>query len=927
VILELLGKGGMGVVYKAYDPGLGRSIALKVLSTQGTSQALFERRLLREAQALARLSHPNVITVHDVGAVDAGVFVAMEFVEGSTLRQWLRDRQRSNREIVDAFVAAGEGLAAAHRAGLVHRDFKPDNVMVGSDGRVRVLDFGLARAAWNEAGEPAEEDESAAAAGQEEASSARSEPDSSSVRASAPTEGVDVVDPPGALGSGGAITSTSRWNDHFSHQLTHVGAVMGTPRFMAPEQHLGRAVDERADQFSFCVSLYGALYGTAPFAGRTTTEMRDAVLSGKVGDAPSDARVPGWQRQVLLRGLAVEPSKRYPSMSELLDALRRDPRAKRMRWVRFGVAALAVSAAAFGWRQQRRHQVRLCESAGSRLAGIWDDGVKDKVRGAFAATRAPYASETFRRIEGLLDRYANDWTAIRTDACEATQLRGEQSPQLMDLRMACLDRRAAEFAALSAVYQQADTSVVERAVQAANGLGDLKACSDASALLAAGKHEPTAPEQKKELSALRAELVRVKANVNAGRYARAVEEVAPLVERARRLGFEPATADALLLSARAKASAGKLEESLREASEAALEADAGGDDAMRVKAGTALVGWLSSMGRFDEAERTSVVAEAALRRTGQTGGRAEWLVATSTFLSRRGQLEESARRDREALEVARREDLSLEQIAEIQRHLATMEARLGHVPEAKALNEEADQMVIRALGPEHPLRIKFLGDRSFIVGAANDGLGMARYAEEAIALALRVAPDHGGLSVAYSNACSARASLHEYEVALPECEAGVEATIRLFGKDSINLTYAYANRGDALAGLERYQDAIASYQSAIDIHERTKTQDDSDYPYAVIMQAKAVLDSGKARTAVPMIERGLSILETALGSVSTIEQRRGTARFSLARALFQLGQRTPRVWQLATDALESYKRADDAEGSKLVEQWLADHPR
>src|SRR4051812_8285324 len=146
VVLDELGAGGMGVVYKAYDPELERPIALKLLHEEGRSGA-FRERLLREAQALARLSHPHVVAIHDVGTFGESVFIAMEFVEGKTLRQWLQAEPRSRRAILDIFLAAGEGLAAAHAAGLIHRDFKPDNVMVGDDGRVRVFDFGLARAA------------------------------------------------------------------------------------------------------------------------------------------------------------------------------------------------------------------------------------------------------------------------------------------------------------------------------------------------------------------------------------------------------------------------------------------------------------------------------------------------------------------------------------------------------------------------------------------------------------------------------------------------------------------------------------------------------------------------------------------------------------------------------------------------------------
>jgi serine/threonine protein kinase len=229
VIIDLLGSGGMGVVYTAYDPDLDRRVALKLLRPdRGPSWGETGRlRLLREAQAIARLSHPNVIAVYDAGSFGDQVFVAMEFIEGGTLRQWLEERPPW-REVLDRFLLAGRGLAAAHAAGLVHRDFKPDNVLLSRDGRVRVMDFGLARPI----GEPSRMEEWRAPAG-----------------------------------SGGNLASP----------LTQWGEALGTPGYMAPEQLRGEASDARSDQFSFCVSLYEALYGERPFLGDSPREIVDAV--------------------------------------------------------------------------------------------------------------------------------------------------------------------------------------------------------------------------------------------------------------------------------------------------------------------------------------------------------------------------------------------------------------------------------------------------------------------------------------------------------------------------------------------------------------------------------------------------------------------------------------------------------------------------
>jgi serine/threonine protein kinase len=291
VIEALIGHGAMGAVYAANDPDLDRKVAVKLLRAETLSETArlqMRARLLREAQAMARLSHPEVITVYDVGALGDQLFVAMEHVDGQTLRRWRCERHRTPAEILAVYERAGNGLAAAHEAGLVHRDFKPDNVLVARDGRVRVTDFGLARSLDH--------------------------PD-------APMLGAASVDGPSADG----LTTT----------LTRTGTLLGTPAYMAPEQLRGAAADARSDVFSFCVALYEALYGERPFAGTTVLVLQAAIEQGAVRRAPIMTRVPSWLRAVLLRGLRAAPERRFASMRALLDALRA---AHANWWRRRGVA-------------------------------------------------------------------------------------------------------------------------------------------------------------------------------------------------------------------------------------------------------------------------------------------------------------------------------------------------------------------------------------------------------------------------------------------------------------------------------------------------------------------------------------------------------------------------------------------------------------
>ncbi len=274
-----VGVGAMGVVYAAHDPQLDRRVALKLLkASAGDDDA--RARLLREARALAHMSHPNIVTVFEAGELEGRVYLAMEFVDGVTLDAWCAPEvgaQPSWRELLGVFVGAGRGLAAAHAAGIVHRDFKPGNVLVGADGAVKVLDFGLATA-------------------------------------------LDGV-------YGGDLLATedrgARAQEVVASALTRTGAIMGTPAYMSPEQHRGQAATEQSDQFSFCVALYEALYGRRPFICTSYAVLHDAVLAGRVRDPPRGARAPAWVRRAVLRGLALDPADRFPSMTALLVELDR----------------------------------------------------------------------------------------------------------------------------------------------------------------------------------------------------------------------------------------------------------------------------------------------------------------------------------------------------------------------------------------------------------------------------------------------------------------------------------------------------------------------------------------------------------------------------------------------------------------------------
>ena len=292
VVLDEVAQGGMGVVVLAHDPELGRNVALKMLRASGLRGDPEARaRLVREAQAMARLRHPNVVTVFDVGEHGGRVYLAMEYVGGGTLRAWAAAKRKAPEgwaEIVAAYAQAGRGLAAAHDQGLVHRDFKPDNVLVEGE-RIQVTDFGIVSVA-------------------------------------------------------GATSIDDESLPQSDARLTSAGVVMGTVPYMAPQQHEGRDADARSDQFSFCVALYEALYGVRPFGGTDRDAVRSAVLAGEVPPAPPDSGVPRWVDAAIRRGLSRDPSTRWPSMDALLRVLEAPEEVDvgRRARVAFGVTAGVV---------------------------------------------------------------------------------------------------------------------------------------------------------------------------------------------------------------------------------------------------------------------------------------------------------------------------------------------------------------------------------------------------------------------------------------------------------------------------------------------------------------------------------------------------------------------------------------------------------
>ncbi len=331
LILRKLGQGGMGVVYAAYDPELDRKVAIKLLRPHHGGSA-GQARMRREAQAMAQVSHSHIVQVYEVGQDEhlgtGGLFVAMEFVAGRSLSAW-QTQQRAGRQHLPAaelrallrlYVQAGHGLLAAHLAGLIHRDFKPDNVLVGDDGRVRVADFGLARSLGVAAGGAAGAATPVAPSGTVSGAAARAVVPSPAEERSHPAHPSLAATPSELAGSTSGLASALSKNA--GQRLTQVGAIMGTPGYMSPEQVRGQEATDRSDQFSFCAALHEALYGQLPFAGDTFDDFVLAVLADQRRlPTSSPHEVPVVVAQAIARGLSQDGSERFPSMAELLSQL------------------------------------------------------------------------------------------------------------------------------------------------------------------------------------------------------------------------------------------------------------------------------------------------------------------------------------------------------------------------------------------------------------------------------------------------------------------------------------------------------------------------------------------------------------------------------------------------------------------------------
>jgi tetratricopeptide (TPR) repeat protein len=809
IVQSQLGEGGMGIVYAAHDPELDRPVAIKLLH-RNTQLDSARERLLREARALAKLSHPNIVSVFDVGThQEQRAFLALELIDGESLTVWLA-KPRHWREILGVFALAGRGLAAAHAAGIVHRDFKPDNVLVASDGRVCVSDFGLARAV-------------------------------SQVPATTP----------------GPITGT------VEPSLTRTGTLLGTPSYMAPEQLAGKSADEKSDQFSFCVALWEAVHREHPFGKRSWDELVAAVSAGRIAPVPASTRVPARLRRVLRTGLAVDPAHRYPSMGALLAALRRVAQ-RRSRWIVGGMVAGAIVAATITVLATRNGEASPCPDPGPNLAGVWNEAHRERVHRAFAVTGLPFAEDAWRGAADQLDRYGQGWVSMRREACEATAIRHEQSSTLLDRRMACLDDHLASVAALVDLFETGPSDVVQHAVSAAAQLPTLGACADRERLMNR-PDEPAGPATRHAIESIRARLATVEALMKTGQYRSALAIVRPLAAEAERTGYRSLEARVSYWLGTALDRTDDRTAAKRSYEAALLAGEAGREDDAVAIAAIYLVDHVADTTQLADGERVLQRARAAVERIGHDDYlEAKYQLAVGHFRLVQGRYEDARVAFDRALDLARKyRGLDTTFIAAILTDTGLVYQQLGRPDQALARHREALAILERQLGPWHPDVSKSLEG----VGMALSMLGKSTDAIAALERAASVSRRATGEnSLAFADIQGQLANEYRVVGRYPDAERGfgraIAVTENILGPDHPDLARELGNYALLLAAEDRLDERIAAERRALAIEEKAGAP---TVDGRMLNLGAALHEKGRDDEALSYERRALAAMQQRLG--------------------------------------------------------------
>lgn len=821
------GAGAMGVVYEARDPALDRKVALKVLRATALDPSRAERFVL-EARALAKLRHPNVVTVYEVGSDGENRFIVMDLVQGGTLGSWL-DTPRPWRDIVRMFIGAGHGLQAAHDAGLVHRDFKPDNVLVENE-LPRVVDFGLAAGA--------------------------DDPLTTTLGT-----------PPQESSEAGRCTQT--------------GGFVGTPVYMAPEQARGDTTPA-ADQYAFCVALFEALEGRRPHADAEPKGL-EAMLAARETPLPPGVprNAPRWLRKAIVRGLAPSPGDRWPSMNDLLSTLQRVEGAGRRRTAAVvGGLALTVGAAGVGtlWSDTAADP---CAAAAAEMDAAWSSNRRTELAQAFSDTKLPYADDTWQRVSSLLEAYAQQWGRAAERACVADLAAPDPAPALNLARQRCIERRRSDFTTLVNTFAKADADTIDRAVDAAATIPPLSTCDDAALLreqLERGSERQIAPSGLYDLVAASDVAFRI------GDDDTALREAGEALEGARAIPDHELATLASLVVAKVQKRSGNLEEATASASDAVEAAELLGGTSLRAQAQLQLLDVLIDLREFDSSTRLARFTRASVLRLGDPPPLLlELGLREASLAHSKGDVEAGLKLFERTEALARQhDDAGHDLVGRSLQGQGNSLSELGRYDESIAVQQRAVELLARRLGTATPRVIEArMGVASALsnYGRSQEGLAQAkstfadanRVAGEGSVLAARA---QATLGIAYAT----HGMLSEAEPLLRVASTTLEKEL---GPENPDAASGWTALARVLAYLDKPQEAIEVLEHAREILSATLSPTHTDFIYIHTNLAEAHLTLEQWQAAADAAQRAESIVTVHFsadnGRLAPIRRLRATA--------------------------------------------------
>ena len=938
-IEEQIGSGGMGQVYKAHDDKLKRSVAIKLVKPDNRSVPRVEQRMLREAETLASVSHPNVVEVFEVGIHDGQVFIVMELVEGETLLEELeRDKRpptgQQRARLLRLLIQAGRGLEAAHEKGLMHRDFKPANVIIDGRGHARVLDFGLAKETSLGTGTTGDSEASAVV-----------------------VEDAANTDPGGKASHDQADNLTTEENSKVVVGLTTVGRIQGTPGYMSPEQMQGMKTDHRSDQYSFCVSLYEALYGTRPYPHKQIARLRAAVVDGEPRQQVRGARVPRALRKVIDRGLSPRVEDRYPDMAALLAELESWlNRWRRYLTVAFVASIFLVATVTYAVTKNLPEQPDPCDTPGLQWGVAEAQGLTN------ALLQAGVASATANRVTAGLTSHARAWKAVHEQTCEMTYQQRLKSEADFAAVSRCLDDDRYRFNAVVAVLQDSERQDAP-ALNAPNILKDPQICTGEKTVAFVEKG-PLVTERKNELINVAIEL----ALGNPDRAERIAREV---LERYTQSGLDAPKLQAEILyelggaltrqpdSDKVKEGEGLLEQAMgllsrfphsrleynivrrlaRSANinhasaksslpweDIASRIEVRVGDARRVVARSTEILGVGSMsrGKFAEAEEQFTTSWSLVKADDKVSvvDKAVYLQEQGRARQRLGKPENAIPSYEQAIELLEATESGYPaRVAAIRQDLASAYLVQGKLDKALEQSSEALQVFGEYYGPDHRHTALAYVDLAEIERQLRKLQEAQTHLDRALEIYTRKYPGYHAELARIQNTRGAVAyTLGELETAIVAYQAALQHHEEHPPPNEFHIGEIQANLAEALIKLERYTEAKPHLDEAERLLAPVVAGNLVFKTFLLGLRARMHVGAGEYRQAVKPATAALKIYEEQLKGDSL---EKAEACWTLAQALYEaVPEQRPNALERALQAQEIFRDKNDAT-AQAIAKWLA----